>query len=66
MSQLFNKEAVLDILAQNSHKEDSFDGSLNPVQTWDMINQYNDQNGVKEVFLVDVRTNEERIFPQKS
>jgi rhodanese-related sulfurtransferase len=62
MSQLSNKKAVLDILVQNSQKEDSFDGSLNPVQAWNMISQYNGENGAKEVFLVDVRTNEERVF----
>lgn len=54
-----SKENIIQQLSEQAQSEPGFDGVLTPQLAHAIIQQYQDSG---EVFLVDVRTNEERVF----
>lgn len=54
-----NKEKILKLILSKRITEKEFDGNISPKDTWEILQQ---ENFKKEIFLVDVRTNEERVF----
>jgi rhodanese-related sulfurtransferase len=54
-----SKEEIIQKVTQHAQAETGFDGVITPEVANTIIEQYQDS---AEVFLVDVRTNEERVF----